>query len=498
MNKLSFLTRISLLLGFFFTVDKVLGFVRAIIIAREFKLSTQLDSFNIAHNVPDLLFALISGGALAMAFIPTLTSTLTIQGKAATWALFSRIANLAFVFTAAIGLAIIALAQPIVKFIVAPGFNLQEQGLVASLMQFYLVATVIFSISGLVMAGLQANQHFLLPALAPIMYNLGQIFGAIFLAPLFGVYGLVYGVILGAVLHLAIQIPGLIKYGFHWTPQLTLRDPGVIEVIKMIGPRLATVFFIQLMFIIRGNLASRLSQVGAVTALTYGWMIMQVPETLLGTAIATAILPTLSKLASLGDWAGFRLMIEKALRVLVALTLPAAAIMAAGIHPLIRVTFGFGEPGTTLLTTTTRIYLITLCGYAVEEIFARSFYARKEAWWPFYGVLVRMLVYIPLGILAYQFFAPIGAPVIAFAEISLSAESIIMLIWLNQRLPERITAGTALIRGAIAALFGGGATYLVAALLPGGAVITAVIGMLIGTGIALVIIWPDARLLLNL
>src|SRR5258708_34213690 len=162
----------------------------------------------------------------------------------------------------------------------------------------------------------------------------------------------------------------------------------------MMGTMLATVLLLQCMFIIRGNLASRLGQVGAVTALAYGWMIMQVPETLLGTAIATAILPTLSELASRGEWDSFRQMIEKALRALVALSLPAAAIMAAGIQPLVRVTFNFGEAGSALLTATTRIYLITLAGYAVEEVLARAFYARKEALRPFYGIVVCLLIYI--------------------------------------------------------------------------------------------------------
>src|SRR5512147_812454 len=137
-------------------------------------------------------------------------------------------------------------------------------------------------------------------------------------------------------------------------------------------------FFIQLMFIARDNLASRLGQEGSVTALTYGWMIMQVPETILGTAIATAMLPTLSELAARGEWYEFRATIERALRVLIALTIPIAAVMAAGIHPLVRGIFGFDEATSTLVTWTTRAYLMTLTGYTIHEVAARSFYARKE------------------------------------------------------------------------------------------------------------------------
>lgn len=499
MKKLSFLTRTSLLLGFLFTLDKILAFARSIIIARAFHLSFELDAFNVANNLPDLLFALISGGALAMAFIPVLSSTLTINGRQAAWDLFSRVANLAFIVTASAAVIIAIFSEQIVKaqIGIAPGFDSQKQSLIADLMRLNLIATLIFSISGLVMAGLQANQHFLFPALAPALYNIGQIFGALALVPRFGVRGLVYGVIIGSLLHLAIQIPALIKYQFRWTPSLKI-DPAVVEALKVVGPRLLTMFLIQLMFIARDNFASRLSQVGAISSLTYGWMIMQVPETLLGTAIATALLPTLSELAARGDWAGFRLTIEKALQVLIALTLPAAAIIAAGIHPLVRVAFGFDEAGTNLLTWTTRVYLLTLTGYAIQEIAARSFYARKEAWIPFFGVAVRLAIYIPVALAALTVFRSIGAPAIAFAELSLTVESALMFFWLSGKMRQPLKIDGAMLKGLAAALFGGGAAYVLATMLPGGAVPTAILGMIVGTVIALIIVRQEVRLLFNL
>src|SRR5687768_6580344 len=351
MNKLSFLARTSILIAFFFFIDKVLAFVRVGIISRQYAGSVELlDTFNAANNLPDVLFALISGGALAMAFIPLMTEYLSTQGRAAAWDLFSRVANLAFIVTGVAAIIIAIFAEQIVnaELGIAPGFGAEQRQLLAELMRLNLIGTIIFSISGLVMASLQANQHFLLPAFAPTMYNVGQIFGALFLVPRFGIYGLVYGVILGAALHLLIQIPALFRYEFKWTPALDLQHTGLIEALKLLGPRLLTMFGIQLIVIARDNLASRLDQVGAVTSLTYGWMIMQVPETLLGTAIATAMLPTLSQFASREDWSGFRLAIEKALRILIALTIPVAAVMAAGINPLVRAAFGFDEDTSTL------------------------------------------------------------------------------------------------------------------------------------------------------
>ena len=501
MNKLSFLARTSILIAFLFLLDKFLALGRAALNLDRFGLTAEFDAFNAANNLPDLLFALISGGALAMAFIPILSQTLTTKGRDALWDVFSRVANIAFVGTAVLSLLVAIFAEQIVKAEVGitPGFTPEMQNLVAELMRLNLIATLIFSISGLVMAGLQANQHFLFPALAPIMYNVGQLFGVLVLVPRHGIFGLVYGVMLGAILHLGIQIPALVRYKFRWTPALTLNNPEVIQALKLVGPRLLTMLFIQFMFIARDNLASRLEQEGAVTALTYGWMIMQFPETVLGTAIATALLPTLSEHATRQNWETFRQTIEKALRVLIALTLPVAAVMAAGINPLIRFVFrSLSENEVFLLTTTTRIYLITLCGYSIHEIAVRAFYARKEAWFPFAGVIIRLIIYLTIGISAVVMFRHIGAPAIALAEIALLIEAILLLILLSRRTHESINVNGAAVRGVIAALAGGVITYLVAWKMPGSAVLTALIGMVVGAAAALVIVWSEVKLLFKL
>ena len=501
MNKLSFLARTSILIAFFFFIDKILAFVRVGIISRQYADSVQLlDTFNAANNLPDVLFALISGGALAMAFIPLMSEYLTTQGRAPAWDLFSRVANLAFVVTGSIAILIAIFAEPIVntEIGIAPGFGAEQRHLLAELMRLNLVGTIIFSISGLVMASLQANQHFLLPAIAPTMYNIGQIFGAIYLTPRYGIHGLVYGVIIGAAMHLLIQIPALFKYQFHWTPALDLRHTGLIEALKLLGPRLLTMFGIQLIVIARDNIASRLDQVGAVTSLTYGWMIMQVPETLLGTAIATAMLPTLAEFASRGDWTGFRSAIERAIRVLIALTLPVAAVLAAGVNPLVRAVFGFDAETSTLITWTTRAYLLTLTGYSIQEIAARSFYARKEPMFPLYAVLLRLAVFILIGLAGITFFRNIGAPVIAFAEIALLIESLVLFSWLSRRLHEPLHVWSAVGRGVVAALLGGATAYVLAVIVPGSAVLSALFGMVVGGLVALPFIWSEVKLLLRL
>lgn len=464
---MSRLTRISILLAVFFAVDKVLGITRQLLIARIFGLSPELDAFNAANNLPDLLFALISGGALAIAFIPVLSEVLTTSGRQSSWLLFSRIANLAFLVTGAFAIVIAFLSEPLVSWRlgIAPGFGQSQQKLVADLMRLNLIATLIFSISGLIMAGLQTNQHFLLPAIAPLLYNIGQIFGALVLSPKnglsfgpvhlpafnMGVHGLVYGVIIGAALHLLIQIPALIKYQFKWTPSVTLIDPSVRKVLSLLGPRLLTMLFIQLIFIARDNMASGLST-GAVSALTYGWMIMQVPETLIGTAIGTALLPTLSEFAVKQQWDEFTRTISKAVRILTATSIPILVILSLGLRPFISLAFGFDAAGTDLILNVTRAFLFGLIAHSVIEVGARSFYSIQNAKIPMLASIVTIVVFIMSGIFTTKPFGAIG--IAASVTIAFTIEMLLLIFLLKRRMHFSIGITPTLSRSILSGIAG--------------------------------------------
>jgi putative peptidoglycan lipid II flippase len=305
-------------------------------------------------------------------------------------------------------------------------------------------------------------------------------------------------VILGAILHLGIQIPGLVKYKFHWTADLTIRDEGVREVLSVVGPRLLTMFFIQLTFIARDNFASRLEQVGAVSALTYSWMIMQVPETLIGTAIATALLPTLAQLFTRKEDQVFRDTVDRAVRVVIAITLPVAVLLIVGLPPLIAFAFGFDQSGTEMLTRTAQVYMLVLTGYAAQEILARTFYSRREAVVPLRGVIIRLIVYIAIGAVVVTYFPQWGAAGIALAELSLTVEAVFLLLWLNQRVKPPVTTWGAVLSGGAAALIGGATAYGLLMWLPFPGIMAALVGMAVGGLVAIPFILPYLRLMLRL
>jgi putative peptidoglycan lipid II flippase len=473
---MSFLFRSSLLLAVFFGLEKLLGFARQVLIARQFGLSPTLDVFNAANNLPDLLFALISGGALGIAFIPVMSEYLERRGITLAWTLFSRIANIVFLVTVSISIVIAIFAVPIVNSQVgiAPGFTPDQRALVAELMQLNLIATLAFSMGGLIIAGLQANQHFLLPALAPAMYDIGTLIGVLILAPQeglqigpltlpafgLGIHGLVYGTILGALLFVLIQVPGLIKFGFRWVPSINLRDPGVHKVLVLMGPRVLTVFFIQAIFIATDNLASRVG-IGAVTALVYGWLLMQVPETLIGTALGTALLPTLSEQVTRAEREQFTTILRKAVQIILALTIPAALLLSIVIRPVVGL-LGFDPADTELVVWTSRAFMLGLTGHSLLEIGVRGFYARQDAITPLLASAVTLVVFILLGIVLYQ---PLGAPGIALANsAAFTTEALLLLFLLNRRYPGVLQVKAALPRIALAAVSGAVVAALVLAL----------------------------------
>jgi putative peptidoglycan lipid II flippase len=507
---MSHIARSALIVAIFFGMEKLLGFVRQLLIARQFGLSADLDVFNAANNLPDLIFGLISGGALAIAFIPVLSEYLEEKGRPAMWDMFSRVANLVFLFTAGVSIVVALFATQLVgsNLGVAPGFNPAQQAQVVGLMRINLITTMLFSISGLVIAGLQANQHFLLPALARSMYDIGTLIGVLILAPStgyqigpitlpalgLGVYGLAYGTVLGAILFLGIQIPGLIRYHFRWVPAINLRHPGVQKVLRVMLPRIGSLFFIYLVLIyIPDNIASRLTT-GSVTALVFGWLFMQVPETLIGTSIGTAMLPSISEQIARQDRTIFSQSLNRALRVILAFTLPVSALMAIGIAPLVGL-FGFDQAGAELVVWTTRAFLIGLAGHAMLEIAARGFYAQQNAITPLWASGLMATVFTFLAIFLA---GRLGSPGIALAN-SLAFTFQALLLWylLTRKFPGVTRVTSTLVRALLAATAGGAAVYFVMQL-PLPALPLAIGALLVGVLMALPFVWQEVKLLLRL
>jgi putative peptidoglycan lipid II flippase len=507
-GRLSFLTRTSLLLSFFFAADKVLAFGKSLLFNKIVGLEG-MGIFGAANNIPDYLSALLSGGALGMAFIPVLREYLDRDGSDQAWDLFSRVVNLAFVITGVASVLVILAAQPLVSHVIAPGFSAPDQVLTASLMRLDLLAIVVFSISGLVMASLQANQHFFLPALAPLLYNFGQIFGVTILSPEkglhmgpiqlpgfgLGLHGIVYGVILGALLHLLIQVPGLVRYRFRWTPVLDVSSTGVRRVLILLGPRVLTMGCIQAYFVARDNLASHFGSTG-VGALNLGWTIEQVPETIIGTALAVAILPSLADFVTRGQVEDFTRTVNRALRIMLALGLPAAVLLGAATRPLAASFFGYDAARLDLIRACTWAFLIGLVGDTWLEVAVRSFYANQNTRTPFIAALAQAAAFVALSLVLSPIVGLAGIPL--SAALTFTVQAVTLLILMNRKYPGILRLQGTALRSAAAALAAALVIAAVVAFLPSGDLSKALIGVVLGGSVALPLVWPELRLLFNL
>ncbi len=442
----------AIIIGCGFLVSKVTGILDDLILAKIIGPGPQLDAYYAAFGLPDLLFTLIAGGALASAFIPMFSGFLAREDRSGAWRLASAVINTAFL-AAAIASLILAIFAPLIvnqlfgcglsseQQLVTPcSFTPDQQQLTANLMRVILISTVLFSVSGIVMSALQANQHFFLTALAPIMYNLGILGGVIFLGPTLGVWGPAIGVVVGALLHLLVQVPGLIKFKAKWSSRLGWRDPDLRRVIRLLLPRVAGMGVVQLAAIITTSLASHLSA-GSVTALSYGWRVMQLPETLIATAIATAAFPTLSEFAARGDLARLRGTLVTTLRVILALTIPATIGLLIFGRLAVQILFERGEftpESTTLVTWAVQGYALGLIGHSMLEVGARTFYAQQDTRTPLLVAAGAMIISIAASVVLRD---ALGVGGLALANsIGVTVEVSALLILLRRRLTARIVA----------------------------------------------------------
>jgi putative peptidoglycan lipid II flippase len=264
-------------------------------------------------------------------------------------------------------------------------------------MRLVLLQTLVSSASGIAMSVLQAHQHFLLPAAAPLAYTLGRVGGALFLAPHLGIFGLAVGGLLGTLGHFLIQVPGLIHVRARWWPALT--HPDLPQLLALMGPRMLGLGATYLNFVLPTFLGSRLAG-GAISAYEYGWRLMQFPETLIGTALGLTVYPTLAAHANAGDHDGLRRTAGWTLRLVLALAIPAGAAMVVLGRPFTALLLqrgAFDAQATARVAQALRWLAPGLVGHAALEVVSRAFYARRDMWTPLGAAVAGLLTNAVVG-----------------------------------------------------------------------------------------------------
>ncbi len=459
----------ALIVMAFFVLSRFTGLAREIIIGARFGTSAQYDAYLAAFRVPDLLFQLVAGGALGSSFIPVFAGYWVKQDKVGAWLLFSRVLNLVTLLLIGLAALAIVFAVPLVANVIAPGFPPEQQALTVHLMRIMLLGTVVFGASGLVMGALNATQHFLWPAAAPVAYNLAIIASAIWLTPRMGIIGLAWGVVAGSVLHLLVQLPQLVRTGVVYTPwrgprSAGLRDAGVREVLRLMGPRVLGLFFVQMQFLVNTMLASGLAT-GSLSALNYAWLIMLLPLGIFAQSVATAVFPTFAAQTAAGDLDAMRRTFSQTLRTVLFLIIP-SSIGLITIGPLIvRLLLergSFTAESTAMVAYALAFYALGLVGHGSLEIMVRAFFALHNTWTPVLVGIGAMTLNILLGIWWVRYLS-FGGLALANSTATL-LEALLMLLLLRRRLGgvDGRTLAASVGRTLIAALVMGAVLYPVA------------------------------------
>ncbi|GAA5184798.1 murein biosynthesis integral membrane protein MurJ [Niveibacterium umoris] len=364
-------------------LSRILGFVRDFVIARAFGAGIATDAFFVAFRLPNLLRRLFAEGAFSQAFVPILSEYKNKRSEAETRALIDHVASLLGVAVAFVALLGIIFA-PAVILITAPGFSSTPDKFALTVELTRITFPYILFMALVALAGgiLNAWSEFSIPAFTPVMLNLSFIVMALFAAPYFDppVMALGWAVFIGGILQLAIQMPALKKIGMLPRFRLDWSDPGVRRVLKLMAPATLGVSVSQISLLINTIFASFLPT-GSVSWLYYADRLMEFPSGLLGVALGTILLPSLSRLHAQGNREEFSSLLDWGLRLALMLTLPAVVGIAILSVPLVATLFHHGsfgpdDVGKTSIALTA--YAVGLSGIILVKILAPAFYSRQD------------------------------------------------------------------------------------------------------------------------
>lgn len=416
-------------------LSRVFGFLRDVVVAHAFGAGPATDAFFVAFRLPNLFRRLVAEGAVSSAFIPVFTEYLTTRSRGDVVRMFRAVAGGMLGLLALLTLAGV-LGAPLLVRVMAPGFfGDPETGvLTVRLTRFMFPYLFFVGLAALVMAMLNAQRHFLTPALAPVMLNLAIIAAVFVVVPRLGepVVGLAVGVLVGGAGQLAVQLAPLARRGLLVTPALELRHAAVGRIGHLMAPVALGQSATQLNILVDTIIASFLAG-GSVSYLYYADRLVEFPLGVFGIAVATAVLPTLSEQAARRDLEALRTTLSFALRLAAFISLPAAVGLLVLRDPIVRVLYqrgAFGPAEAAGTAWAVGFYALGLVGFASVKIGAQAFYALGDTRTP---VKVAMGAMVLNSLLAVALALPLRHGGLALATSCSGTAHAVALAWLLRR-----------------------------------------------------------------
>lgn len=421
----------AVIVASFSLLSRLVGFIRDRILAGIFGAGDALDVYYASFRIPDAIFQLIVIGALSACFIPVFTSYFGKDNHKA-WAYTNNIVNLLLVTFSVIAVVGAVLA-PYYTPLITPGFSADKQALVVQVTRVLFIGQVFFSLSMVYGSVLQGAKRFVLYSFAPIVNNVGILFGAIALVPWFGLMGLAWGAVLGACLHAVIQTVGVVALGYRYTPRLQWRDPDVRQTLIQMGPRVMGIGIGQLTFLLMTIIATSLNA-GSVTVLQFAYNLNYFPIGIIGVSYAIAAFPTFCDYANRQAFDKLRDSFSATVRQVLFFIIPATVLSLLLRAQVVRLVFGAGVfDWAATITTANTLAMFALSFFAQSLVFVvvRMYFAYEDSWTPFWAGIVSAVL---CGGGGWLLSADYGVPGLALAfSLGSMAQLGILWLWLKRK-----------------------------------------------------------------
>lgn len=381
--------------------SKILGLVRIRALAGIFGAGELYDTYTYAFVLPDLLASFLINGAMTAAFIPVFTAYLIKEDKREGWKVASGILSISVFIYIILGTVLFIFAPFFIKYLVAPGSLPEQINQAAALTRIIIFGQLALIVGTFFSSILQSFQRFLVPALAPVVYNLGFIAGVYWLTPVLGIYGAAFGVIVGALLHILVQIPVARSLGFVFRFSLDFKDVGVKKILELSLPRAVGSALSQSEWLFAISLTSFLSA-GSASVLRFAFDLQNFPVGLFGLTIATAALPALSASWAKKDTQEFKQILLSSLHQMFFLAVPLSGLFIVLDIPVVRLVLGTGKfDWSNTVATANTLSFFSLGVFAQGAIFIlnRAFYAMHDTVTPLKIYVVSLLSFVVFSLI---------------------------------------------------------------------------------------------------
>ncbi len=387
------ITSAAIIIGSLSVVSRLMGIFRDRILASQFGAGDVLDAYYAAFRLPDLVYNLLILGAVSAGLIPVFTMLLTKHKNNEAWKLINSILNIL-----SVGLIVVCaglfFSAPWLIPLITPGFSPEKMDMVVRLSQIMFLSPIFLGLSSIFSSILQSFRKFVVYSIAPLFYNLGIIFGALYLVKPFGVYGLAWGVVLGAILHMIVQFVPTFTVGYKYTFDFDFKNKYVVQVAKLMVPRTLALAITQINFLIITLVASTLAA-GSLAIFNLSNNLQNFPLGIFGVSLAVAALPVLSTLTAENKMKDFVKTMSSTLRQILFFIVPISVLLYVLRAQIVRVLLGAGKfdwYDTRLTAACLAVFCIGLFAQGAFPLIIRGFYALHNTKTPFYVGLCTMVV----------------------------------------------------------------------------------------------------------